>query len=244
MKKKIVFISGSSSGLGFELSKYFCKENYIVIMNGRDRKKIVNASKKIKNSYIAHGDLGVESDCKKVFKKIKKKFSKIDLIICNAGVSNFKNTNDNYLYAFKNNLFNTINTINYLKPFLRKSYSDIICISSICGVENIIDAPKGYSLAKYALNQYVKLVSRDLAKKKIKINSISPGNIMFKNSVWEKKLFKNRKKTMQFLNNEVPLKSFILPKNIYELIKFIIKEDNNLITGSNFVIDAGQTKNL
>ena len=49
---------------------------------------------------------------------------------------------------------------------------------------------------------------------------------------------------MQFLNNEVPLKSFILPKNIYELIKFIIKEDNNLITGSNFVIDAGQTKNL
>ena len=105
MKKKIVFISGSSSGLGFELSKYFCEENYIVIMNGRDRKKVVNASKKIKNSYIAHGDLGAESDCEKVFKKIKKKFSRIDLIICNAGVSNFKNTNDNYLYAFKNNLF-------------------------------------------------------------------------------------------------------------------------------------------
>ena len=242
-KKKIVFISGSSAGLGFELAKYFSEENYTIIMNGRSEKKLKNSQKKITNSYSVSGDLSNKDDCKNIFKKIKKKFSKIDLMICNAGVGDFKKTDTDYLYAFNNNFFNTVNTINFLSPLLRNSFSNIICISSICGVENIRGAPKGYSLAKSALNKYVKLASQDLAKSKIKINSISPGNILFKNSVWEKRLLLDRNKTIEYINKVVPMNSFIYPKNIYDLIRFIIDKNNHSITGSNFIIDGGQTKN-
>lgn len=243
-KKKIVFISGSSSGLGFELAKFFSKENYLVIMNGRNKKKLKNSSKKIPSSYAIVGDLSDENNCKTIFFKIKRKFSKLDLIICNAGIGNFKKTNNNIFFAFKNNFFNTVNTVNILSPLLKRPFSNIICISSICGVENISGAPKGYSLAKSALNNYVKILSQELAKKKIRINSISPGNILFKKSVWEKKLISNRRKTINYINKQVPMKSFIYPKNVYDLVKFIIDKNNNLITGSNFVIDGGQTKNI
>jgi 3-oxoacyl-[acyl-carrier protein] reductase len=243
-KKRVVFISGSSSGLGYELAKQFSQEGYIVIMNGKNKKKLEKSSRKIQNSSLALGDLSIQSQCKKIYFSIKRKYSKIDLIICNAGVSSFKKTNDDFLYAFQNNFFNTVNTINFLKPLLRIPYSNIICISSICGVESIEGAPKGYSIAKSALNKYVKLLSVDLANDKIKINSISPGNILFKNSLWDKKLSKNKKKTINYINKEVPMRSFIYPKNIYDLIKFIINENNNSITGSNFVIDGGQTKNF
>ncbi len=243
-KNKVVFISGSSSGLGFELAKFFSKENYIVVMNGRNKKKLLNASKKIINSYPLVGDLSSQNDCKNFFFKIKKKFSKLDLILCNAGVGNFKKTDSNLMYAFENNFFNTVNTVKFLSPLLKVPFSNIICISSICGVENISGAPKGYSLAKSALNNYVKIFSEEFAKKKIRINSISPGNILFKKSVWEKKLISNRRKTINYINKQVPMKSFIYPKNIYDLLKFIIDNKNKSITGSNFVIDGGQTKNI
>ena len=85
---------------------------------------------------------------------------------------------------------------------------------------------------------------REFAKKKIRINSISPGNILFKRSIWEKKLISNKRKTINYINKQVPMKSFIYPKNIYDLVKFIIDYNNKLITGSNFVIDGGQTKNF
>ena len=94
------------------------------------------------------------------------------------------------------------------------------------------------------MNNYVKLFSAEFAKKKIRINSISPGNILFKKSVWEKKLNSNRRKTMNYIKKEVPMKSFIYPKNVYDLVKFITDNNNKLITGSNFVIDGGQTKNI
>ncbi len=243
-KNKIIFISGSSSGLGFELAKFFSKENHIVIMNGRNKKKLINASKKIINSYPLVGDLSNQSHCKNIVLKIKKRFSKIDLILCNAGVGNFKKTDSNLTYAFENNFFNTVNTVKFLSPLLKVPFSNIICISSICGVENISGSPKGYSLAKSALNNYVKLFSEEFAKKKIRINSISPGNILFKKSVWEKKLILNRKKTMNYIKKEVPMKSFIYPKNVYDLVKFIIDDNSKSITGSNFVIDGGQTKNI
>ena len=139
-KNKVVFISGSSSGLGFELAKFFSKENYIVVMNGRNKKKLLNASKKIINSYPLVGDLSSQNNCKNFFLKIKKKFSKLDLILCNAGVGNFKKTDSNLMYAFENNFFNTVNTVKFLSPLLKVPFSNIICISSICGVENISGA--------------------------------------------------------------------------------------------------------
>ena len=48
---------------------------------------------------------------------------------------------------------------------------------------------------------------------------------------------------MNYIKKEVPMKSFIYPKNVYDW-KFITDNNNKLITGSNFVIDGGQTKNI
>ena len=52
-------------------------------------------------------------------------------------------------------------------------------------------APVTYSVAKTALNAYVKNISRPLAKLGIRINAVVPGNIIFESSVWAKKLAEN-----------------------------------------------------
>ena len=101
-----------------------------------------------------------------------------------------------------------------------------------------------YSIAKSALNSYVKIVSKDLAKRKIYINSICPGNILFPGSVWDLKLKKHRLKTIDYIKDNVPLNRFGEPKDIASLVSYLSSEQNSFITGSIINIDGGEDKSL
>ena len=114
----------------------------------------------------------------------------------------------------------------------------IIVISSIAGMKNI-NAPITYSVAKNSLNFYCKYIAKDLAKNKIYINIISPGNILMKRNNWHKKLLKNKKAVLDYINKNVPSKKFINPNDIFDICNMIIENEGNFV-GSNIVLDGGQ----
>ena len=154
-------------------------------------------------------------------------------------------------YVSKNNLElmlnqNLISSTNVIENYI-KVYKDfaknsrIVVISSICGVQDI-NAPIPFSVAKAALNFYCKMKSKILAKKyNILLNVISPGNILQNANLWDKKIKKDKKKVIKFLKKEVPLNRFCEPEEILNIVKLLISEKNKSISGSNYVIDAGQT---
>jgi len=129
------------------------------------------------------------------------------------------------------------------RTYYEKSKGKIICISSICGNEIIKGAPITYSTAKAALNFYAKSLSHYLPKD-ISINLISPGNILFKNSVWDKKIKVNKKLVNKILKEKVPLNKFGSLSDIVNLTCYLISDKSHFITGSNFIIDGGQTLKL
>ncbi len=243
-KKKVVFISGSSSGIGFGLAKLYKGKNYTVIINGRNQSKLKKSSSSLGNCHYIVGDMTKKNDVEKVVKNIKDKFKFIDLLICNQGNSDYEHNNLNFKFAFENNFFSTINLITVSKKILKKNNSKVICISSICGSEVIAGAPIGYSLAKSALNSYIKIYSRELAKDGITINGIVPGNILFEGSTWQKKLKKNLFKTKKYIKENVPMNKFGNVENIFLMCRSISEDPSNYLTGSLFTIDGGQTKNF
>ena len=175
---------------------------------------------------------------------IKKQYKYVDVLICNLGNSNYKKNNDNFEHALKYNFFSTTNLIDYSKAILKKDVSKIICISSICGIEYIEGAPIGYSIAKSALNFYIKLISKELANKNITINGIVPGNIIFEGSTWDLKIKKNPIKTKKYIKDNVPMNKFGSAQNIFEICKMLTENTDNFITGSLFKLDGGQTKSV
>ena len=102
----------------------------------------------------------------------------------------------------------------------------------------------GYSIAKSALNFYIKLISRDLAKNKITINGIVPGNIYFKGSTWDIKMQQNPKKIKSYIKKNVPINSFGSIDEIFEICKMLSENKTNFITGSLFKLDGGQSKTV
>ena len=176
-------------------------------------KKLDNTVLEMKNPYAFGivGDVTKLTDVKSIFKKIDAILGGLDILICNVGSGNSvepgKENLDEWLRVFNINFFSATNVIEIFEPFLKKSKGNIICISSICGCEVIPNAPITYSVAKAALNSYVKSISRPLAENNININAIAPGNIIFEGSVWERKL-KDKPLVKKMINNEVPVKRF------------------------------------
>ena len=242
-KKKTVFISASSSGIGYYLAKKYKLIGYEIVINGTNKSKLKKASLRLDCDYFL-GDLTNDKKIDLLVKKLKKKYDYIDVLICNLGSSSFKKNNKNYKNAFKYNFFSTTSLVEKSKTILKKSKSKIICISSICGLESIEGAPIGYSIAKSALNFYIKLISKDLAKDEIIINGIVPGNIFFKGSTWDIKIQDNPKKIKKYIKDNVPINKFGSIEDIFEICKMLSENKSKFITGSLFKLDGGQTKAL
>ena len=237
MIKKNIIITGGSKGLGREIKNYYIKKNFNVVdisrTNQKNQLNSANISNDLKNLGKTTG----------VFKRIKKSYKKLDAIICCTGSGKKiskdeldENVIQHYLNA---NLFTIINTINsYLKVYKNKSIK-IIIISSIVS-KKIIQAPIGYSISKRALDYFVKIFAKQYASSKININLISPGNIYIKGNNWDKKLKKNKREVQKYINQEVPLKSFIKPQEIFPIIDILLSDNGKNFTGSDFIVDGGQ----
>lgn len=188
-----------------------------------------------------------EKKCNQIIKNIIKKHKKLDVLICNIGNGSPRIEKSNYsrwVSSFNDNFFSSTNIIDKSKKYLSKTKGSIVCISSICGLETISNAPLEYSVAKSALNTYVKVISNSLAISKVRINAVAPGNILFKDSVWDKKMKANKKSTLDYIKKNVPLNILGQTNDISEICLYLSSDKSKFITGSIFVVDGGQTKNF
>lgn len=237
LENKVALVTGSTRGIGLTIGKNLQEEGCTVIFNGR---KIIS---KISN-YIK-ADVTKKNECEKLIKETIKKFGKLDILVCNVGsgksVISGHETQSDWEEMFLINFHSTTNIIKSAEKELKKSKGAIVCISSIAGIETTL-APITYAVSKSALNSYVKISSKRLAEKGVRINAIAPGNIIFTGSTWDEKKKKNPSKIKKMLNENVAMKRFGKPSEVSSLAVFLSSEKASFITGSVYVVDGGQIK--
>ena len=173
-------------------------------------------------------------------------FGKLDILVCNVGngrsVPPGKETPEEWQRIFELNLWSAINVIQASRKALEETSGVIVCISSICGNEVIPCAPLTYSVAKAALNAYIRGIARPLGQDGIRINAISPGNILFGGSVWEKKIIDDAAAVDQMLVSDVALAKMGTPQDIANLALWLSSPAASFCTGSIYVLDGGQVR--
>ncbi len=246
IKNKIVLVTGSSRGIGKCIAAKLSEEGCKVVLNSRNKAELKKTSEEIPNSIYISGDVSKPIECKAIYKEILDTYGKLDSLICNVGsgksVPQGQENKFEWVKSFDTNFYSATNIIEEMKDLLSKVEGTIVCISSICGTESINSAPITYSVAKSALNTYVSLISKPLAKKKIRINAVAPGNILFEGSTWENKINENPKEVKKMIKENVPLEKFGHPDDIANLVCYLISKYSNFCTGSIWKIDGGQTK--
>ena len=246
-KNKLILVTGSTQGIGFCIGKNLIDLGANVIFNSRT-KNLKQLTKLKKNSFQhLTADVTNYSDAMILLKKIKKDFGLLDHIVCNVGdgssLNNTKGSFEEINSMMKKNLFPSINIISNSPDFMAKKNGSIVCISSICGFENL-GAPPGYQVAKAALNMYVSSIAKYLNDYKIRINAVAPGNIIFEGSVWEDKIKNNENEVLDMLKKEVILNRFGTPEEISNFVVFLLSSFSSFSTGKTFIVDGGQTKGV
>jgi 3-oxoacyl-[acyl-carrier protein] reductase len=234
--KKVAFVTASTNGIGKSIVKKLLKNNYIVYANGRDKNTL-----NFQDVKFISTDMSKEENIVKSLEKIKKIEKRLDLVVANLGsgksISGYDVEISEYKRVFDINFFAAVQLATHSIKLLKKTNGNIIFISSIAGCENL-GAPIAYTTAKTALLSFSKSLSDKLAKYNIRVNCISPGNVMFKRSTWDMKIKENKKFVKKYIYENVPLNKFAKPKDISKAVLFL--ENSDFITGINLVVDGGQ----
>jgi 3-oxoacyl-[acyl-carrier protein] reductase len=242
---KSALITGASKGIGFAIAQSLHSEGCRVALNSRNRESLNRAAKKLRGSVTVVGDVTKDDEATRVVDEAVKLLDGLDILICSVGggrsVMPGNESLKEWQKIFALNFWSATNVIEASVDALEHSQGVILCISSICGLEVVPNAPLTYSSAKAALNSYIRGVSKPLGKRGIRINGIAPGNILFEDSVWSSRLAEDYEGVIAMLSQNVSLNRFGAPSDVANLSTFLVSEVSNFATGGIWTLDGGQT---
>ena len=86
---KLIFITGSSRGIGLAIAREFVKQGDKVILNGHTDQAQLDAAKQELSTEGFLADMSDYSQAEAVFKKIQTSYGSIDVLVNNAGIAHF-----------------------------------------------------------------------------------------------------------------------------------------------------------
>lgn len=182
MGKKVVIITGGTSGIGKACAEEFGRNNYAVVITGRNKERLDQAVDYLKNQNIEA--FGVVSDVSNYDDNIKvaettiAKFGRVDVLINNAGISMRALFEDLDVSVIKSvmdiNFYGTVYATKSVLPEIIKNKGSIVGVSSIAGYRGL-PARTGYSSSKFAMQGFLESLRTELFKKGVHVLVACPG---------------------------------------------------------------------
>ena len=234
-----ILVTGAGKGIGQATTNLLISKGYYVyalIKNKQDNKKF----KGFKNIKIINGSVNNLNLIKKIFSEANNHNRIITGLVNNAGVrqrKNFLKINKTDLkHVFDTNFFSVFYLMQiFAKNLIEKKIPGaVVNISSIVGQTGFNEL-SSYASTKGAIISLTKCFATEMAKYRIRANSISPG-------FTETSYFKNFKKKQKLYNwtlSRIPLKRWGRSDEISNLIFFLLNKNSSYINGENINIDGG-----
>ncbi len=179
MDKKVILITGASSGIGFETAKILAKQGHIVYGTSRRMERL----EKAKEFGIIPLELDVElgESCTNCVNKVIEKEGKIDILINNAGYGSYGPIEtvsiEDAKKQFEVNVYGLIRITKLVIPYMRKQKSGRIINVSSAGGRVTTYLGGWYHASKYALEALSDSLRMELKGFGIKVSIIEPGGI-------------------------------------------------------------------
>lgn len=237
---KVVIVTGASKGIGRETAKELAKKGYQVIANyNKSEKEILELKKELEkeniNIEIFKADVSKREEAKELVEYAINKYKKIDVLINNAGISQFKEFTQITDNDWENMINTNLNSVFYMtqetcKNMIHNKKGCIINISSIWGLVGS-SCEVHYSVSKAGVDAMTKSLAKELGPSNIRVNSIAPGII---NTDMNKNL---NEEELNQIKEEIPLEKIGNTKDIEKCVEWLIEDEYT--TGQIISINGG-----
>ena len=242
---KNVLIPGASGGIGRAAAVAFAAKGYHVAIHYRSdiegaektRQRCKNAGKG--RIFVFQGDVSKATDVSYMFDRIQAEMGGLDILINNAGISDFGLVQDT-----SEEDWDRLFAVNCKGVFLcsraaalmmlKKKTGSIVNIGSMWG-ECGASCETAYSASKAAVSGFTKALAKELAPSGIRVNCVAPGLI---DTGMNRRL--TREELVSFAE-DTPLGRIGTPEEVAKAIVFLAEEDSSFITGQVLAVDGGVT---
>lgn len=185
MNQKVVWITGASTGIGFETAKVFSKAGYIVVATARRKSRLVRLVNEMKfagrEAYAFVCNIQSERSVISTKKKILERCKTIDVLINNAGITIFKSFLETKTYEFddiiRTNLRGSFLTSKAVLPVMMKKHKGhLINVLSIAS-NTLFDGSSVYSASKAGLSAMFSVLRQEVRKFNVKVTNVLPGAV-------------------------------------------------------------------
>ncbi|MDE5586909.1 MAG: SDR family oxidoreductase [Bacilli bacterium] len=240
---KIVWVTGSSRGIGKACIEKFASLGATVVIHYRkEEKKAEELKKKIEEKYqvptlLTRGDISKEEDVIRMVEEIKTAFGHIDILVNNAAISR-----DSYIEEKTKEEFREVLDVNVIGTFLVTKYvaenmiskgsGNIIFISSTNGIDTNNTWSLDYDASKAGVISMMRNFALHYAPT-LRINSVAPGWVDTED------VLEMNPDTYQEEKEKCLLKRFAKPEEIASVVCFIASSEASYINNSVIRVDGG-----
>ncbi len=232
---KTIIITGAAKGIGRAIAKDFAYSGYNVCVNyntsEKEAKELCDELAKAGCSVIIYkADITKRDEVDKMVDYVIGTFGNIDVLVNNAGISEYKLFVDISQQELERMLnVNILGTFNMTQSVLKKSMlprkdGTIINISSIWGMVGA-SLEVAYSTSKAAIIGMSKALAKELAPSNITVNVVAPGAIS------TDMLSTLSDEDMKVLKDEIPLGKIGAVEDVAASVKFLASYEARYITG-------------
>ena len=241
LSEKVAIVTGASRGIGRCIALALAAQGAKVVASARNAEALDNLVEEIKQqggeATAVVGDVAVDTDASELIDQAVAKYGQVDILVNNAGI-----TRDGLLLRMKNEDWDAVIDTNLKGAFLciraaakvmsKQRSGRIINISSVVG-EMGNAGQANYCASKAGLLGLTKSVARELARRNVTVNAITPGFIV--TDMTDDMTDKAR----QAMTEQIPLGRLGEVDDIANAVIFLASDQSSYITGQVLGINGG-----
>lgn len=239
---KIALITGGTTGIGAATAKRFQAEGATVLVTGSNPATLEAARRELSGIEVIASEAGDTGAAKTLVEGVKAKHGRIDVLFVNAGIARFApiETVDEAFFdaQFAINVRGAYFVMKHAAPAMPDGGS-IILTASVAGSKGGGGAMTVYAATKAALRSFGRTFASELAPRRIRVNTISPGPI-------ETPIFGKTGMTAEQMSGfaesmvtQIPLKRIGHADEVAAAALFFASDESSYTTGAELFVDGG-----
>ncbi len=235
---KTILVTGATSGIGRAVSHNLLEAGARLIAVGRNAAELESLAAKAPERVRT---LAFDLTDFAHYPEVIPPLGPVDGVVCSAGI-----TDNNPLRFFSLERYQKVIDINQTAPIVLisqlaragqlKTPSSVVLLASILGPRIGMKGTAAYAASKAALTAFAKVMALELAHKKIRVNTLSPGMV-------RTELISNQtqvsEEALKLDLERYPLKRYAEAPEVASAVRFLLSEESAFMTGSDIVMDGG-----